>query len=331
MKTIRWMLGTALLAFAAHAPLAQPAPLRLTYAHGAVINHPSHQAALRFAQRVEARSNGSIQLELFPAGEFGSAYEVLQKVKIGTIDMDTVPADFLFRYEKAFAVVAMPYLFDSYEHAHRVLDGPAKSWFAALAEKQGFVILSNWEWGFRNITNNKHPVNTPEDMRGLKIRVPAASGSEGVMTALGAQTSDINVVELYLALSQGVVDGQENPLNIIYSRKLFEVQKHLALTRHVYYPAFHLMSARTWAKLTPAQQKIVREESKAAGDWMRQRVMAEEDELVTKMVKAGVAVTRPDPRPFSALMAPVRQQAMRRSGEDNVQKFLKMVDDERRR
>ena len=329
MKTIRFTFITA-LAFAACAAAAHAKPLTLTFSHGVPTTHPEHVAAMQFARRVEERTNGQIKFEIFPAGQLGSENEVLEKVRLGAIDMAASTQNYLIKYEKAFAVVVMPYVFDNYEHAHRVLDGPAMAWLAPLAEKQGFVILSNWEWGFRNLTNNKRPINQPEDVRGLKIRVPPVLGLEATMQALGAQVSKISFKDLYAALSQGLVDGQENPLNVIYYFKLHEVQKHLALTRHVYYNQVHLMSAKSWAKLTPAQQKIVREESKVAGDGARKTIIAEEDELIAKMVNAGVKVTRPDPRPFRAMVEPAYQEITRFAGEGNVRMFLKMVEDERK-
>jgi tripartite ATP-independent transporter DctP family solute receptor len=327
MKTIRFTF-IMVLAFAA---AAHARPITLTFVHAARTMHPEHLAAMQFAKRVEERTKGQIKTEIFPASQLGSENELLQKVKLGAIDMDATSLNYLIRYEKAFAVVVMPYLFDSYEHAHRVLDGPAMAWLAPLAEKQGFVILSNWEWGFRNLTNNQRPVNKPEDVRGLKIRVPPVVELEFTMEALGAQVKKIGFQELPEALSQGFIDGQENPLNVIYYNKLYEAQKHLALTRHVYYNTLHLISAKSWAKLTPAQQVILREESKAAGDGMRKTIMAEEEELISKMVDAGVKVTRPDPKPFRALMEPAYQKIRLNVGEENVQRFLKMVEDERKK
>lgn len=330
MKTIRFTFIAA-LAFAACAVAAHAEPITLTLVHAAMTTHPGHLAAMQFAKRVEERTNGQIKTKIFPASQLGSENELLQKVKLGVIDMDATSLNYLIKYEKVFAVVVMPYLFDSYEHAHRVLDGPAMAWLAPLAEKQGFVILSNWEWGFRNLTNNQRPVNKPEDVRGLKIRVPPVAELEFTMEALGAQVRKIGFKELPQALSKGLIDGQENPLNVIYYNKLYEMQKHLALTRHVYYNTLHLISAKSWAKLTPAQQTIVREESKAAGDGARKAIIAEEDELIAKMAAAGVKVTRPDPKPFRALMEPVYQKIKLDVGEENVQRFLKMVEDERKK
>jgi len=321
----------AVFVFMAYALTGQAEPVNLTFSHGTPTTHPEHLAAVQFAKRVEQRTNGQIKFEIFPAGQLGSENEVLEKVRLGSIDMAATTQNYLIKYEKAFAVVAMPYLFDSYEHAHRVLDGPAMIWLAPLAEKQGLIILSNWEWGFRNLTNNRRPVNKPEDVRGLKIRVPPVLGLEATMQALGAEVSKIGFNELPLALSQGMVDGQENPLNVIYYYKLHEVQKHLALTRHVYYNQVHLMNVKSWARLTPAQQKIVREESKAAGDSARKMIITEEEALIARMVDAGMKLTHPDPKPFRALMEPAYQKIRLFAGEENVRKFLKMVDDERTR
>ena len=321
----------AAAALIAYAPKSYSEPITLSFGHPAQTSHPAHASAVQFAKRVEERTGGEIKIEIFPAAQLGSESEMLQRVRLGAIDIDVPSLNYLIKYEKAFAVVVMPYLFDNYEHAHRVLDGPAMSWLAPLAERQGIVILSNWEWGFRNITNNKRPVNTPEDLRGLHIRVPPVAELEATMVALGATASKISFNELYMALSQGVVDGQENPLNVIYYNKLHEAQRHLALTRHVYYNTLHVISAKTWAKLTPAQQAILREESKAAGKLMRRMVIGEEVDLIAKMEKAGVKVTRPDPELFRALAQPARQEISRFAGEENAKKFLKMVEDERRR
>lgn len=324
------LLLAATWGFAALAPAAHADPVVLSLVHAATTMHPAHLAALQFAKRVEERTHGQVRTEIFPASQLGSENELLQKVRLGAVDMDVTSMNYLIKYEKTFSVVVMPYLFDSYAHAHRVLDGPAMNWLAPLAEKQGFVILSNWEWGFRNITNSKRPINVPEDVRGLRVRVPPVAELEATMQALGAQVSKVGFKELPQALSQGLVDGQENPLNVIYYNKLYEVQKHLALTRHVYYNTLHLMSAATWAKLTPAEQAIVREESKAAGDGMRKKIIAEEEELIAKMVAAGVKVTRPDPAPFRAAAQGAREEIRRFAGDENVRTFLKMVDAERR-
>jgi TRAP-type transport system periplasmic protein len=330
MNALR-MTFIAMSALIAYAPGSHSEPITLSFGHPVQTSHPAHIAAVQFANRVEQRTNGEIKIEIFPAAQLGSESEMLERVRLGAIDVDLFAANYLIKYEKAFAVTVMPYLFDSYEHAHRVLDGPAMDWLGPLAEKQGVIILSNWEWGFRNITNSKRPINTPEDLRGLKIRVPPAMELEATMASLGATASKIGFNEVYLALSQGVVDGQESPLDVIYYTKLYEVQKHLALTRHAYYSTIHIISAKTWAKLTPEQQTILREESKAAGEAMRKMVIAAEDDLIAKLEMAGMKVTRPNLAPFRAQAQRARQEISRFVGGANAKRFLKMVEDERER
>lgn len=307
------------------------AQVTLKLAHYAEAAHPAHLAALQFAQRVDARSGGKVKVSVFPANALGSPPEQLQQVKLGVIDMGLPTQGALDKYNKAFAVVMLPFVFQDLEHAHRVLDGPAMEWLAPLAEKDGFVLLSNWEYGFRNLTNGKRAIERPQDVQGLKIRVPPEVQLEAAMGALGANVSKIAFPELYMALSQGVVDGQENPIAVIAHNKFHEVQKHLALTRHAYNSMVHVISAKTWAKLSPDQRKIVQEESRAAGVMMRKAIASEESAQIAQLEKQGMRVTRPDPQLFRAVMEPAYKQIGAYAGEANVEQFLKMVEAQRSR
>src|SRR5262249_7079661 len=156
-------------------------------------------------------------------------------------------------------------------------------WLAPLAEAQGFILLRNWEYGFRNVTNTMRPINTPADVKGLKLRTPPELQIQASLEALGATVQAIGFPELHLALSQKVVDGQENPIAVIYFNKFYEVQRHLAITRHIYNNMIHTVSAVTWKKLTPEQQTIFREESKTAGDLMRKLIAEQEDDQIKKI------------------------------------------------
>ncbi|MDK2870861.1 MAG: TRAP-type transport system periplasmic protein [bacterium] len=146
------------------------------------------------------------------------------------------------------------------------------------------------------------------------------------MEALGAVVTKISFAELYMALKQGVVDGQENPIAVIYANKLYEVQKYLALTRHCYNSMVHVMSKKTWDKLTPEQQRIIAEESKKAGDYMRQTLVSEEAGLIEKLKELGMVVTTPDLAPFKAKMGPAYERIAEYAGKENVETFLKMVE-----
>jgi TRAP-type transport system periplasmic protein len=322
-------LAALVAALGAAPPASAQVTLRL--AHYAPESHPAHLASKQLATRVEERTKGQIKISIFPNNTLGSPPEQLEQVKLGAVDMGLPTQGALDKYQKAFAAVMLPFVFDDLAHAHRVLDGSAMAWLAPLAEKEGLILLANWEWGFRNLTNSKRPVNKPEDVRGLKIRVPPEIQLEATMEALGGIVTKIPFPELYLALSQGVVDAEENPIAVIYHNKFNEVQKHLALTRHMYNNMIHVISAKSWAKLTAEQRQILREESKAAGEMMRKAIGAEEADQIAKLQAAGMQITRPDGAPFRAAMGPAYKKISGYAGEDNVQRFLKMVDEGRKR
>jgi len=321
-------VGAAGAALSVSAPYVSlnAAPLTLRFAHFAAEDHPGNVAARQFAGRVESRTGGEIKINIFPNNALGGPPEQAQQIKLGTIDMGLPTQGQLDKYDTAFAAVMLPFIWDSPQHAFRVLDGPAMDWLAPLAEKQGFVLLRNWEYGFRNVTNTVRPIHTPDDVKGLKLRTPPELQIQASMEALGATVQAIAFPELYLALSQKVVDGEENPIAVIYFNKFYEVQKHLAITRHIYNNMIHTVSARAWSKLNAGQQAILREESAAAGDLMRKLIGEQEADQIKRIEGFGMQVTRPDLAPFRALMAPAYDRIAAYAGRDNVKKFREMAE-----
>jgi tripartite ATP-independent transporter DctP family solute receptor len=305
-------------------------PLTLRWAHFAQEDHPAHTAAKQFAANVEMRTSGAVKINIFPNNVLGGPPEQAQQIKLGTIDMGLPTQGQLDKYDPAFAAVLLPFVFDGPEHVFRVLDGPATDWLAPLAEKQGFVLLHNWEYGFRNVTNSVRPINAPDDVKGLKLRTPPELQIQASMEALGAVVQAIAFPELYLALSQRVVDGEENPIAVIYFNKFYEVQKHLALTRHVYNNMIHTIGLNSWKKLSPEQQAIFREESAAAGNLMRKLIGDQEADQIRKLEAAGLQVTRPDLAPFRARMEPAYKRIAAYAGEANVKRFQDMVEQGRK-
>jgi TRAP-type transport system periplasmic protein len=316
----------AALSLAAPYVSLHAAPLTLRFAHYAAEDHPANIAAKQFVAQVESRTNGAIKINIFPNNVLGGPPEQAQQIKLGTIDMGLPTQGQLDKYDTAFAAVELPFIWDSPEHAFRVLDGPAMAWLAPLAEKQGFITLRNWDYGFRNVTNTVRPINVPDDVKGLKLRTPPELQIQASLEALGATVQAIAFPELYLALSQHVVDGEENPIAVIYFNKFYEVQKHLAITRHIYNNMIHTVSAVTWKKLDDNQQTIFREESTAAGDLMRKLIAEQEDDQIKKLVASGMLLTRPDLAPFRALMGPANARIAAYAGADNVKKFQQMAD-----
>lgn len=334
MKTLYRLIGVSALAVLFLLSFSQVAPaqvVQMKFAHYAEETHPGHLAAKQFAAKVEERTQGKVKITIYPANVLGSPPEQCEQVRLGAIDMTLPTQGALDKYVKAFSVVMLPFVYDDYDHVYRTLDGPSMDWFSPLAEKEGFIVLSNWEWGFRNLTNNKRAINKPEDVKGLKIRTPPEIQLQAAMEALGGIVTKIAFPEVYMALAQNVVDGEENPIAVIYHNKFYEVQKHLALTRHVYNNMVHVVSAKSWAKLTAEQRKIFREESKSAGAYMRKAIVAEEADQIAKMEKAGMQVTRPNLAPFRAAMTPAYERIGKYAGEDNVKKFMKYVEDARKK
>jgi tripartite ATP-independent transporter DctP family solute receptor len=289
-------LCVVVVAFVAFA-LAQSsdaAVVKMKIGHFAAESHPGNIAVKMFIAAVEKRTNGQIKISNFPNNALGSPPEVLEQNILGAVDMSLPTQGQLGKYSKKFNCVMLPFMFADYAQADKVLDGPFIKWAAPDLDKAGLVFLSNWEWGFRNLTNSKHPVNTPEDVKGLKIRTPPELPTQAAMEALGAIVATINFNELQMALKQGVVDGQENPIAVIYANKLYETQKYLAMTGHNYNCMVHVISKKVWDKLTPKQQKIIKEESVKAGNWMRKTVRNDEADQIKQLEKFGVAVTYPD-------------------------------------
>ncbi len=302
------------------------AKMVLKIGHYANAEHAGNIAAKMFAEGVAKRTNGEITVEIYPNNELGNPPEVLEQNVLGVIDMSLPTQGQLAKYSKKFGCVMLPFAYDGYDHAYKVLDGPFIAWAQQDLENAGLVFLSNWEWGFRNLTNSVREINTPDDVKGLKIRTPPELSNQSAMEALGATVQTIQFSELPMALKQGVVDGQENPVSVIYAYKIYETQKYLAMTGHTYNSMVHVMSKKTWAKLTPAQQQIVRQESKKAGDFMRKTLRDAESDQIKKLEALGMKVTYPDVALFKAKMGPAYERMKASVGADNLEYFLKILD-----
>lgn len=326
-KPLATVVGVVSIAALSAVPTQAATVLKL--AHYAQESHPAHKASVMMAEGVAKRTNNEITIKIFPANTLGDGNEVLEQQMKGAIDLTLPTQPMLDKYEpagnKVFAVVMLPFVYKDYQHAWRVLDGPYADWVSTKFDQLNLVHMANWEWGFRNLTNNKKPIMTPADLQGLKIRTPGEIQLQSTMEAAGAVVTKINFSELQMALKQGVVDGQENPLSVINSNKIYEVQKYLSLTYHVYNSMMCVASKTTWGKLKPEQQKILREEAQKAGKWFRDQQQKEESELVAELEKRGMQVSKPDREAFKAKMQPAYDKISDYAGKENVAKFLKMV------
>lgn len=326
LKRMLGLLGTASLVAAIAAPASA---VELKLAHYAPIDHPASKAAQMMADAVAKRTNNAVTIKLYPANQLGDGNEVLEQQMKGAVDITLPTQPMLDKYgppgDKPFGVVMLPFVYKGYEHAWRVLDGPFSKWVAPRFDQIGLVHLANWEWGFRNLTNSKRPIKTPDDVKGLKIRTPGEIQLQAAMEAAGAVVTKIAFPELPMALKQAVVDGQENPLAVINSLKLWETQKHLALTYHSYNSMVAVISKASWGKLSADQQTILKEEAQKAGQWFRDENLKAENSLVAQLKEKGMEVTEPDLAAFKAKMPSAYDAIAQYAGKANVDAFLKMV------
>lgn len=279
--------------------------VKLTLGHGAAIGNPRHEAAVRFAEVAKARSGGRIEVQVAPAAQLGDDAAMVTALRTGALDLSANSQGAVANAVPEYAAYGMPFAFSSASAAFKVLDGPLGKELAERSAEKGMILLGTWDNGIRQMTNGKRPITKVEDMKGLKMRVPPDATLVDIMKSLGAESQQIKFAELYVALQQGVVDGQENPLVNIHASKLHEVQKHLALTNHQFQMTPFLMSKRSWDKLSDADRKAV-QEAAAEATALQRRLAADADEkLLADLKSKGVQVTTPDKSAFAKATADV--------------------------
>jgi tripartite ATP-independent transporter DctP family solute receptor len=323
------MLGTAAAIFSLVAGGAAAKEYKLP--HSADAQHPNHVALVEMAKRIAERTKNEVTFKIFPNNELGSPPEQTEQLRRGVVEFAILSPSQLDKYDRAFGVVFIPYQFDGYEHAYRTLDDTANKWLRGHAEKAGFEYIANFEWGFRALTNSRRPVNGPEDVKGMKLRVPPEIQIKAAMEALGAVTATIAFPEVYTALATKTVDGQDNPVATDYSSKYYEVQKYLAMTKHVYTPMFLLANANVWKSLTPEQRQIISEEGVKAGNEARKQVQEKEKGYIAEMEKAGIVTTYPDVAKFRALMGPANTAIKEYVGAAAWDEWAKLIEASRKK
>jgi tripartite ATP-independent transporter DctP family solute receptor len=246
--------GIAIAATAAHAQVREQT-FRWTTQNPA--GHPITQGGQKFADLVAQKSGGKMTVKLFPGGVLGGDVQVLSAVQGGTIDMTSMNSGILQGQVKEFAIVDFPFLFNDAKEADAVLDGPIGKMLADKLPEKGLVHLAYYDLGFRNVTNSKRLIKTADEISGLKIRVIQSPIYIDTFAALGANPVPMPFPEVYPALEQKTIDGQENPYTVIEANKFQEVQKFLAGTRHIYNPQTMMISKKTWDRLNKEEQDVI--------------------------------------------------------------------------
>jgi len=293
--------------FAASAALAQT---EIKLGHVGEPGSIFAKSAEEYAKQANSRLGGKAKVVVFGSSQLGGDKEMLQKVKLGTVDM-AVPSTVMSSEADMFGVFEMPYLVKDRAHMARIEKELFWPKIAPEAEKKGLKVLAVWENGYRHITNSKHPINVPTDLQGIKLRVPEGKWRVKMFQAYGANPSPMKFSEVFTALQTGVMDGQENPFTQIYSAKFQEVQKYLSLTGHVYTPAYLVVGTKKWAALPADVRKILEDCARETQAFVYTTAQKDENDLLEKLKAGGMTVNTPNKDAFIAASKPVYDEFAR--------------------
>ncbi len=289
------------------------------------MSHTYNQGANKFAELVKERSNGRIQVTVYPDGQLGKGErELLEAVQQGTIDIYVGSTGPIGGFNPAIGILDIPFMFNDYNHVDKVLDGPIGQQLLDDLEKAQFKALAFWENGFRNLTNSRRVVRTPADARGLKIRTMENKVHMAAWEAVGVNPVPMAWGEVYGALQQRVIDGQENPVAVIHSAKINEVQKYLSLTQHVYSPAVLIVSLKKWQSIPGPDQEMLLKTAREVAQYQRKLGRDAEEKQIAELSARGMKVERKiDKAIWRKAMEPAVNRVAGQFGKEKVDAILK--------
>ena len=264
-------------------------------------------SANEFAERANARFEEQgldYRVVVFGSSQLGTDEELMQKLRLGTVDL-ALPSTVMSSVVDEFGVFEMPYLVKDRDHMQRIEEEIVWPALAPLAEEQGYKILAVWENGFRHITTSVRPIETPEDLQGIKLRVPSGKWRVKMFEAYEANPTPMAFSEVFTALQTGVIDGQENPFAQIWSAKFQEVQDYLSLTGHVYTPAYITAGKQKFESLPPEVQQVLEETAKGTQDFVYETAAMLDEDLLTKLEEGGIQVNEADKDAFIEASQPI--------------------------
>ena len=287
--------------------------------------HPAVAGMKKFAEAVAAKSGGKLKVNLFLSGALGSDQAVVSSMKGGTIEMSVMNSGILASEAKELSIFDFPFLFANEKESDAIVDGPVGKKMHALLADKGLIGLAYWELGYRQMTNSKRPLNKVEDIEGLKLRVIPNPINVDWVKALGANPTPLPFPEVYAALEQKAIDGQENPVSVIAANKFWEVQKYMALTNHQYNPQSVIISKKFWDSLSADEKKIVADSANEATKVQRDASRATLAANLDLLKKNGMTITQFSPAEvakLSAKMGPVITKHAANVGEATVNDML---------
>ena len=287
----------------------------LKFSYGQPKEHPMGVGVQKFADLVAQKSGGKIKVTPYPNAVLGGDNQNISGARGGTIDFTTLVTGGLVGVVKDFMIFDFPFLFNNEKEAHALADGPVGKKLMDKLPDVGLVGLGIWDLGFRNLTNGRHPINKVEDIAGLKLRVVQVPIYLDVFNTLGANAVPLAFPELYTALEQRAVDGQENPLGLIETNKFYEVQKFLTLSRHTYSGMAVVMSKKTWDAMSEVEHKIIQDSAREAGLEER-KLSLDNNARAVETLKKSMQVTE---------LSPAELKRMRDKVQPVVDKYTKEV------
>jgi tripartite ATP-independent transporter DctP family solute receptor len=277
----------------------------LKWAHVYETNEPYHTEALWAAQQIQERTGGKFRIEVFPASQLGNEPQINEGLGLGTVDIIYTGTAFAGSIHRPLAITGAPYILRNFEHWRAYRDSPLFRTLAGGYENRTrHKITGLTYYGERHVTANR-AINRPEDMRGMKLRVPQAPMFLMFARSVGANATPIAFAEVYLALQQGTVDGQENPLPTIMAKKFYEVQSHINLTGHITDQLVTIVGAPLWGRLSEAERTIFNEVTIQAAARSTEAIRRQEGEAVGELRRLGKTVVEPDKAPFRAAAQPL--------------------------
>ena len=285
------------------------------------------QTASEFARRANEKLGDKAVVKVFDSSQLGKDKDMLQKIKLGTIHL-TLPSSIMPEIAAEYAIFDLPFLVKDRAHLAKIDETLFKDVLVPAAEAQGYRPLAIWENGFRQITNNARPINTPADLKGLKIRTPNSSWRVAMFSEYGANPTPMSFSEVFVALQTGVIDGQENPLTNISGGKLNEVQKYLSMSGHVYSPAYPTVGIATFEKLDPQVQSVLVETAREVAGWAREQGAEQDGTLLDKLTAGGMEVNQTDRQSFVDASAPLYEKFATEveGGKAMIEQVLSLAD-----
>jgi len=293
-------LVVACLLMAACTPPAD----KLTVAIGGTGQSLQGRAAREFADRLQVRLGDEYRVAYYDSGQLGDDRQLIQKLRLGTVHLATI-SSVMASVSEDFALFDLPFLVRDREHLKQIDEVLVRTRLADSARQQGLEVISTWENGYRQITNSRRPIVVPEDLRGLKIRTPPSEWRTMMFSAWGANPTPMAFSELFVALQTGVVDGQENPLTNVDGGKLYEVQKYLSITDHVYSPIWLVAGARVWSRFPDRLREAVAAVAEEVQAWSLEEGLALDRKLLADFEARSMAVNQADRRAFVEASQPI--------------------------